>query len=577
MNISRICLFSFRSARLPGSAGATGPGAMLWCWLLLACLAVVAPAQAQVQTRAWLDRDAASLGESVTLNIETAQSGAAPDYRPLQADFELGQPYRSSNGGDRTLFGIALTPRREGALEIPALQIGGQRTLPLKLAVSAAAAPQAQAPHGDVFVESRVDDPAPYVQQSVGLTLRLYYATSLLSGELLQEAPDGASLQRIGDDVQSSHEVDGRRYRVVERRYLLVPERSGPLDLPPARFSGQGAGGFFDDLFGSGRKLAAQAAPLVLQVRAQPDAAPQPWLPLRSLRLRYLAAPTEGRVGEAMEIAVEAVAQGATAAQFPEIPVPRVAGAQVFPERVETSERFVDGGLQLTAVRRYSVVPLQPGSLHVPGPRMDWWDTGAGSAQIAELPGLDLQAMAAVDPAGSTAIVPPADADLPASATVPADAGIEAAPGVHAGSRPWAWLALGFAALWLATLAWLWWSRGRGGRAARATSASSGVTRERPGLADLRRALDAGSLEDVAGLLQRMADPSAVDLDEVIARLQDPGQRDALSAMRRALWAGQGDPSAARAGMRAAFREGPRWRAPAAAEATLLPPLYPQR
>jgi len=540
-------------------------------WLLLACLAIAAPARAD--TRAWLDRNTAAAGEAVTLNIETDQPGAAPDYRPLQADFQLGEPYRGGADGDRALFGIALTPLREGVLEIPALDVGGERTAPLRLAVSASrAAAQAAVPHGDVFVETRVDDPAPYVQQSVGLTLRLYYATSLLSGELVQEAPDGAALQRIGDDVQGSVEVQGRRYRTLERRYLLVPERSGPLELPQARFSGQAAGGFFDDLFGSGRKLAVQAAPLTLQVRAQPDGAPQPWLPLRGLRLRYLAAPAAGRVGEAVEIAVEAVAQGATAAQFPDIPVPRIEGAQVFPERAETTERFVDGGPQLTVVRRYSVVPLQPGTLQVPGTRMDWWDTGSGQAQATELASLELQVEG--DGAASAGVVAP----LPPAANDDGSGnGIANLPAPATEGRLWPWLALAFAALWLATLAWAWHSRRDRGAGAQATPSAIGAPRRRTAVADLRRALDAGSFDEVVRLLQYMAEPAAADLDEVIARLDAAGQRDALAAMRRALWAGEGDPSAARAAMRKAFHDGPRWRPAAPVPDAPLPPLYPRR
>src|SRR5690606_11548154 len=113
-------------------------------------------------------------------------------------------------------------------------------------------------------------------------------------------------------------EVGGRRYHVVERRYLLVPERSGRLHLPPARFRGRGAGGFFDDLFGTDRNLAAQAEAIVLQVRAQPAGAPQPWLPLHGLELRYRSVPERARVGEAVELVVEARARGATAAQFPD-------------------------------------------------------------------------------------------------------------------------------------------------------------------------------------------------------------------------------------------------------------------
>src|SRR3546814_2150935 len=87
----------------------------------------------------------------------------------------------------------------------------------------------------------QVDDDDPYVQQSVGYTLRLYYATPLVSGQLDQATPDGASLQRVGSDLQYTRLVGGKRYTVVERRFLLVPERSGPLTIPGARFSGRGS------------------------------------------------------------------------------------------------------------------------------------------------------------------------------------------------------------------------------------------------------------------------------------------------------------------------------------------------
>ena len=534
----------------PGAAaGRVGRAA----FLLLAALASMAGlSTAHAETRAWLDRNAIAPGEAVTLNIETDQPGAAPDYTPLRDAFTLGPPYRSPATGNRTLFGIALTPRREGAVDIPALQVGAERTAPQKLSVSAAHA-SAPVPRGDVFLESRVDDPAPYVQQSLGLTVRLYYATPLLSGELAQDAPDGASLQRIGDDVQSSREIGGRRYHVVERRYLLVPERSGPLALPPARFRGQGAGGFFDDFFGTDRSLSAQGAAQTLQVRPQPDGAPQPWLPLRGLELEYGARPDRARAGEAVEIVVEAVAQGATAAQFPEIPAPQVEGAQVFADRAETTERFVDGGPQLTVVRRFSVVPLRPGPLRVPGTRLAWWDVAAGSAQVASLPDLSLEVAPGVAGASPATIALPADGSLPRS--------------------PWFRVAVAFALLWLATLAWLLWRKRDSGRPVVAAG-----DRDRPAVpstADLRRLLDAGSFDEVVGLLQRMAVPAAADLDGVIARLDDPSQRDALDAMRRALWAGQGEPSAARAALRAAFRDGPRWRAPAVVDPAPLPPLYP--
>ena len=130
--------------RRHGQLRACVPGVLRALWLLLACLVMALPAQAE--TRAWLDRNAVSLGEAVTLNIQTDQPGVAPDFRPLRADFDLGEPYRGAAGSDGTLFGIVMTPLREGVLEVPGLPVGGEYTEPLRLVVSAASAAAASAP-----------------------------------------------------------------------------------------------------------------------------------------------------------------------------------------------------------------------------------------------------------------------------------------------------------------------------------------------------------------------------------------------------------------------------------------------
>ncbi|UYB54336.1 BatD family protein [Xanthomonas sp. AM6] len=559
--------------------------------MLLAALALPAAAA----TRAWLDRDSIGAGESVTLNIETDQGLATPEYAPLRAQFALSDEVNSRqmqvvNGQvtAKSLFGVALTPRSTGTLEIPSLRVGNERTAPLRLQVGAAApAPAgstragdpAQIGDADVFVQTVADDAQPYVQQSVGVVVRLYLGVPLSSGELDLDPPTGAALQRIGDDVQSRREIDGRMFTIVERRFLLVPERSGPLTLPGARFSGRGPSGFFDDYFGRGGDLSARSAAQTLQVRAQPANAPQPWLPLHDLRLRYTATPQRAAVGEAADIVVEANARGATQAQFPELPTPSVDGAQVFAEPPQFDEKFVDGSPQLKITRRYSIVPQAAGPLRVSGLRMPWWDVAAGNAREATLPDLTLQVL----PGRSAPAAPAAPASAPTPSAEAAPAGNAVTP-TQAGSG-WRgsvplWMALAalFALLWLATLVWAW-RRSRGARAPAAVAAvyapASAAPRSRYGLPDLRKALDAGGLDEVAAIL--CAQAGVADLDALLARLDDPAQREAVLRMQRARWGGAGDVSGARAALRAAFWAGPRWRdAPRKPSNDELPPLYPR-
>ena len=422
--------------------------------MLLLCL-VAAPAYAA--TRAWLDRDQLALGESVTLTIESDQPVALPDLSPLQADFEVSDRSASSsvsmvNGevAARTTHTATLTPRRSGMLAVPALRIGNQRTAPMALDVSATPA-AAATPRGNAsaFLETEVDDPDPYVQQSVGVTVRLFYAMPLVSGQLDLDPPEGASLQQAGKDVQSTRQVNGRNYNVVERRFLLVPDRSGPLVIPGPRFTGRGAGGWMDDfLGGNSRELRANGAPKTLTVRAQPANAPQPWLPLRDLRLRYVAVPQSARAGEAATLVVEAMLQGATQSQMPELPVPTVAGAQVFAEPPQYDETFNAGSPQIKVTRRYSIVPNGAGKLVVPGLRLAWWDVRAGEAKTASLPDLSLQVARGVG--GFAANTLP---DTESDGVVEGAPVASAASGEAAGPL-WKWVAAAFAALWLLTLAW---------------------------------------------------------------------------------------------------------------------------
>ena len=552
--------------------------------LLLLMWLLAAPAHAQ-QVRAWLDRDRIALGETATLNIEVEDATAQPpDYAPLERDFDLSghtsrRSYERVNGRSvaRSLFAVALQPRREGVIGLPPLAVAGTRTPPLTLTVSSPAAAPARA--GDeVFIEAEADAQSPYVQQAVGYTVRLYYATPLVSGTLYQPPPDGASLQRVGQDLRYQRSIGGRDYTVVERHFLLIPEHSGTLAIPPARFEGNGVAGFFDDFFGNGRRsLRATGPSRVLDVRTPPAAAPQPWLPLRSLSLRWRESPRQARAGEAFTVAVEVTADGAAAAQLPGIRLPRIDGAQVFPDPAQADDGFVDGRPRTTVTQRFSIVPAAAGPLAVPSPRLEWWDVRAGAARTAAAAPLEV----AVAPGAATG-----SATRPAStAPVPGRDGSNGGgdgwiriPGIQDEVRPWAFATVLFALAWLATLMWGLHRAPRpgGDPAAPADTAKPPAghgARDRGGL---RRAIDGGDLGDVADALLAAATPQATGLDEVMERLADPRQREAVALLQRARWAG-GDGTVARQALRQAFRHGPRWadagRAPS--ETDPLPPLYP--
>lgn len=543
---------------------------------LLFLLALVAlPASAQ--TRAWLDRAEITYGETVALNISTDQSVAEIDYAPLRAQFEIsGQSVRRSyalaNGQARrtSVFSVGLRPRAPGLASVPALRVGNASTAPLRLVVLEPAVQSASA-DADVFVEASVDALQPYVQQAVGVTVRLNYAVPLLSGQLELEPPARASLQRVGEDITYERLLGGRRYSVVERRFLLIPERSGPLLLAGARLNGITGGGFSGPMFDDDRRPLSAAAPDTrLQVRPIPANAPQPWLPLRRLALRYLQAPTQAFAGQAAAIELELVADGATAAQVPALELGAVAEAQVFADPPRVEEQFVDGRPRTTVRRRFSLVSSTPGLLSVPGPRIRWWDAGSSVARIATLPPLQLRVAPGANSAGAEA--PPARAGNEATVDAPEDA--VPRPAV-ASPRPLDWRR---ALVWLLPLPLLllmaiFAIRHRRARTAAGTSHPPQAPAAAP-LPSLDAALRSGDFGDIRRALAAQAGLRVDDFDALLARLDDPAQVQALRRMQAARWGG-GHLQDALQALREAFAGGAHWRPTKQGAPSLLPPLYP--
>ncbi|MCR6497315.1 BatD family protein [Thermomonas sp. S9] len=515
----------------------------------------------------------------MALNIATDQAVDQIDYAPLRAQFALGgqsvrRQFEWVNGQARrqTVFSVGLRPRGPGTWTVPALRVGHASTAPLQLVVRAPTV-QPATPDSDVFVETTVDAEHPYVQQTVGVIVRLNYAIPLLSGELDLDPPAGASLQRVGEDISYQRMLGGRRYQVLERRYLLVPERSGPLLLPGARLTAIRGPGFAGPLFEDDRTPVSAAAPArLLQVRPIPAEAPSPWLPLHALRLRYLRAPTQAFAGAAAMVEVALEADGATAAQAPALEWPAAPGVQVFPEPAQVQERFVDGRPQVSVRRVFALVPQQPGALSLPGPQLAWWDADAGRAQRSILPPLRLQVApgtpAATAPAAGGAMSTAASAVAPASPPAAAPQ-VPARPAISRGAGDvlalWLWGGVLALALLAAGVAGV-----RRWRARRAHGPAPAA--EAPALPV---ALASGDLAAIARALTGAAGCTGEDLDAVAARLQDPAQVEAVRALQAARWGG-GAPEAALRALRPAFAAGPRWRAVARATADPLPPLYPE-
>lgn len=553
------------------------------------CALWICAQAAAAEVRAWLDRTSMQLGETVTLNVEVSGdvNAAEPDFHALEQDFVLQGTQSSSSvtivNGQTTakrLWAVALEPKHEGTLTIPALEVAGQRTAPLTLTVQATPAGGGKA--GDeVFLDVSVEPRAPYVQQQVAMTVKLYFAVNLLDGNLDDPQARGLVVRKLGQDANFSADLGGRHYHVLERHYALFAEQSGSIHLAPIAFRGHALdAGDLNSFFSRGRVVAARAPTVTLEVRPRPAASgTEVWLPARAVTLQAdgIDAQSPARVGEPITLTLRAQAQGLGFEQLPELKLPAIDGADVYPDKETTRNRDDGTWLFGERERKFAIVPNRPGRLPLPAIRLAWWDTAHDRAATAEVPALTLE----VQPAAATAVAPqPAPSATPAES--PATAG-SASLGVGSSdeARLWRTLALLALALWVATLlGWIVWllaERRREARPARPAMADDGSAAA--ARARFRGAVERGDWPAAAHALlgwARQRRPELRNLGELARALADSGQARAVHELERACYGRSADPDL-RAQLTAAFRGGLAFASAADAPPaeSPLPPLYP--
>jgi oxygen tolerance protein BatD len=561
--------------------------------LALFALVAIAPARADAPSvRAWLDRDTMHLGETVTLNVEsTGDVGGQPDFSALSQDFNLlgtqsSQQVSILNGSSTTkvVWAVGLEPKHAGRIAIPALAVGSAKSSPLTLSVLPQPAGAEGKPGDDVFLEVTAEPLAPYVQQQVRYTVKLYFSFGLTDGNLSEPQADGVVVQRLGQDKSYLATIGDRRYHVMERHYALTPEKSGTLALPALVFRGNTLDaadptGFFS----RPRTISARSDAVQLNVKPKPSTWPvsEPWLPAQSMLLKDDSElPTEIHVGDPVTRTIRMQAQGLGFEQLPELELTAPENAEIYPDKADTRTRDDGTWLYGERVRKFAFVPTKPGSLTIPGVSVTWWDTTHDRMETAELPARTLSVLPAAgtkpaSTAPSTDIgATSAETSAPAALSPPA-APVSAPSSV----RIWQTLAaIGFV-LWLITLA-LWW-RTRG--AASAVRVDAAPSPHAGSAAHRAVFLKACSLGELAGAERalvawaRSERPDVRNLGELAVRLDSPAQTDALAALQRARYAGASKQGVG-SQLERAFKPGLAWRKPAApsGQKSALPALYPE-
>ena len=552
------------SAACPGSGGHGGsfcPSRIIQRILELGILLLLWTLAGQVGAaglEASVDRTRLVEGESLLLTLSgPGDVWGTPDTGPLGRDFGVqnqgqGTSTVMTNGRVTTTreWRLLLSPKSVGRLTIPALKLGDLESVPIPIEVL----PASQAAQvGEVQaarLEAELDRDAVYVQGQAVYSLRILLRPQVQNASLEDPKAEGVQFERLGEDRISEIQRDGQRYHLIERRYALLPQHSGPIEIqapvlsaavpetrqrggrsggPPAgspfgpgdspfeRFFGRDPFADMDGLIQRARPIQVRGPTLTLDVKPQPAGAPSPWLPAEDLHLAetWTPDPSQAQVGEPITRTLAITAQGLSATQLPDLTSAVPAGVKLYPDKPRTETRAEGDTLVAVKEIKQALVPAVAGKLILPEVRLAWWDTRENKEKVAVLPERILEVQAA---SGHVGDPPKADRAAPASAPskAPASLSSSSAPPAHTEARVaeippmpavqqaatawplpagyWPWLGLGLGLVWLLTLLLWWLERRRFPR----TSPVQELVGERPSanlaaaLESVREACDSG-------------------------------------------------------------------------------------
>ncbi len=353
-------------------------------------------------------------GDSLSLNITDSQPIGQVDLAPLSKDFMLGgqqrgQSSRFVNGVGSTTYelGVVLFPLRAGKIQIPALKVGNETTEPLTLTVKAQGEQNASAgiAQPSVQVQAHVSDDTPYVGQSLFYTVQLTDEMGIVAGEVIPGQNDKVRMTPVGQDKEKSSIQNGKKARVIERTYRLVPQESGTLTIEPAVFNGEVAyqrprrktrqalfgvfdgGDFFQDFMPTTRPIQVISNPVELKVKGQPADWSGWWLPSSDVQLKVTYEQSgDLKVGDTVQGELTLTATDVDANDMPAVKVPARSDFRVYPEPEERTTQMTPDGHILGIVKtKFSLVPLKEGTIEIPEIQVPWFNTKTARKEIAKV------------------------------------------------------------------------------------------------------------------------------------------------------------------------------------------------
>lgn len=436
--------------------------------LLSICFASVALSQ-DLEVKIGVDKNPAMADESLTLTVIATGDVDREAFDPsiLENNFVVGRTSVSSqtqminfDTTHTTKWHTVLIPRKVGKFTIPSFDVAGVKTRPFEVSIIPVSG-NSSGKQRDLFITTSVDMNTVYLQQQIKYSVKLHLAQDLQRGSLAAPKLKNAEIRQIGKtDKEYSEIIDGKRYRIIERTFAIIPQQSGKMTIDGPLFEGEVLDGTKQSFgFFNRTKTVNRVGPSIdIEVLPIPNGFSQNWLPSEFVQLNeeWQPKPEEYKVGEPITRTLTLTAVGLLEEQLPEISSQYPDDVKVYPDQATSATVEQDNTLIAQRVESIALIPSKEGTIVIPEVSVPWFNVVTKQTEYATLPQRTIQIGAAVaDPASQLPQVsaPPLESE---QTGIPPQSVVAKTNSQH-GTPLWSissWLLL---ILWLLTL--LAWKR----------------------------------------------------------------------------------------------------------------------
>ena len=333
-----------------------------------------------------VDRTTISIQDSFNLVVKLNEQAllSEPDFSKLDKQFLILSTSKSSNINliNGKLLGVTkwnfeLSAKKTGKLTIPSFEFDKLKSKPISITVTDTPERISNTQsYADIFVETSVNKKSVYIQEQVLFTVKLFHQSHQISNWNLTEPEiNDVFITKFEEPKQYHTTIEGVQYGVLERNYVIFPEKSGSLTLPSLRFNGvvstpNSSRSRFN--FNQGQRVIRDSNEIKLTIKPVPDSfTGKTWLPASNVTIEEIWSPNKKqlKVGEPITRTMILRAKGSLGSHLPGINASFPSSIKQYPDQVDILDTLKQDGVTGTRTESIALIPLKEEDLKL---RFEW-------------------------------------------------------------------------------------------------------------------------------------------------------------------------------------------------------------